>query len=70
MRIVAYTQEWYLRKPECQKWIRQCAICGACGRHPSRPEKTLGFGFDKMFPEMILDERGCCEQCHAATQQL
>ena len=31
--------------------------------------KNTRVGFDKMFAEMILDERGCCDQCHAAAQQ-
>ena len=68
MRNETRTQDWFLRKPECRKWIRQCTSCGSFGRDPQRPAKTLGFAFDDMFPPMDSDDLGRCEQCQAAAQ--
>ena len=70
MRTETHTQEWYLHKPECRKWIRQCSSCGTYGRDPQRPPGTLGYAFDDMFHLMVLDDLGRCEQCIAANRRL
>lgn len=66
MRTETRTQEWFLRKPECRRWIRQCSSCGIYGRDEQRPLLTLGFDFDVMFHPMVLDEMGRCDQCQDA----
>ena len=70
MRTETRTQEWFLNKPECRKWILQCSACASYGRNIQRPSATLGYAFDAMFHPMILDELGRCEICHAAASLL
>ena len=70
MRTETRTQDWFLRKPECRKWIRQCVTCGSFGRDPKRPANTLSYAFDDMFPPMMIDDLGRCEQCHEAAQSI
>jgi hypothetical protein len=70
MRTETRTQDWFLLKPECRKWIRQCTSCAAFGRDPQRPDKTLGIAFDRMFSPMLIDKLGRCEQCQDAVQLL
>ena len=60
---VTRTLDWFLRDPRCQKWIVQCPHCLVYGRRPGLPSTFPKYNFEVMFPEMVLDAEGRCEQC-------
>jgi hypothetical protein len=63
MRTETRTLDWFLRDPRCRKWIVQCARCLSYGRKRGLPATFPKYNFEVMFPEMILDSEGRCEQC-------
>ena len=64
VRTETRTLDWFLRDKRCQKWIVQCAACLAYGRKPETPASIPKYRFEEMFPIMVLDKEGLCEQCH------
>jgi len=62
MRTETKTQDWFLRDHRTRKWIRQCVTCGQFGRDEKSPVVTK-VNFEIMFPLMVLNELGQCEQC-------
>jgi hypothetical protein len=55
--------DWFLRDPRCHKWIVQCSRCHQYGRRPGLPPTFPKYNFEVMFPELVLDAEGRCEQC-------
>jgi hypothetical protein len=54
--------------PKLQKWINQCALCGARGYEPSipteiRPKSLATHNLKHYFPPLAVNENGLCEVC-------
>lgn len=57
--------------PRLAEWINVCRDCAFRGHKPDLPTTLKGRdNLRSFFPELALDENGCCEQCAAVRQTL
>ena len=63
--------EWHFDDPRTRKWMVQCVACGVIGYRFDAPEQFFGrFHLVKYFDPISLDDRGLCEECQFALDQL